>query len=431
MATRVCSENKSVSCLKSEVKCACSGERKLTDYTPVIQLPGSKSIAARAIVRAYVAGYDVTFDNLSECDDTKCLDNAVNQLRHIDNAQRDADGFVTFKLGLGGTSLRFFLALAASVPGVKARIICEKSLADRPIAPLVDTLVSMGAEILPIEKGDVCGWLVKGHRLVIDEDISFDSKESSQFLSALMLVGPLWDGDGSFSYSYNSVSVSYIEMTRRVIEKFLSPVSEFYIEGDWSAAAFFYEYVLLGGRSVKLRGLLPPEESMQGDSQIMYLMESLGVVTEWCDDGMALVHRCGDWREIVADTIFSANLRSTPDMVPALVFGLALAGVPFRMDGVAHLRHKESNRFTALKKELNKVGVNIKIGKDSLEWDGLRRSNRDGKMVVFDSHGDHRMAMAEAVTAVVLGDIEICGTDCISKSFPDFFNEIKKLYLVK
>lgn len=118
-------------------------------------------------------------------------------------------------------------------------------------------------------------------------------------------------------------------------------------------------------------------------------------------------------------------------MVPALVFGLALAGVPFRMDGVAHLRHKESNRLTALKKELNKVGVNIKIGKDSLEWDGLRRSNRYGKMVVFDSHGDHRMAMAEAVTAVVLGDIEICGTDCISKSFPDFFNEIKKLYLVK
>lgn len=354
-----------------------------------ITLPGSKSIAARAIILDRVYGTQVMFENLPVCDDTCELQAAFSDFD---------SGAHEFNLGTGATSLRFFLAYVASLPDFECQIDCSDSLRRRPLEPLVEALRSAGADIEYLGEKGRTPLRVRGAKLD-GSAVSVDCSLSSQFASALLLVSHLWKKPYILPKDMPTVSQPYIDMTLRMISQFenlsLQPGARYKIEADWSAAAFFIEYVMLHPEvRLYFSNLSSVHESLQGDARCVELFSARGG---------------------------TFDMSRTPDLVPALAVGWCRAGFPFKFTGVSHLRHKECDRLQALAEELAKAGFRLKVDEDSISWEGdCCEQDPDA---VFDSHGDHRIIMA----LWAAGYRNIRGCENVSKSFPAFFDEMNKL----
>lgn len=355
-----------------------------------ITLPGSKSIAARALILDRVYGLGLTLENMPDCDDTRELQSA---LRALDSGCRQ------FDLGTGGTSLRFFMAYVASLPGFECTVDCSDALRRRPLAPLIDALRSAGAEIECLHEEGRTPVRIGGARLN-GLNVRVDATISSQFASALMLVADMWQTPAPVHDAAKVVSRPYLGMTRRMVADFralkTSGIRNYAIEPDWSAASYFYEYRLLNPAvEFEIRGLVPQGISLQGDA------------------------RCA---ELFAHPGGEMDMRETPDLVPALAVGLCVAGIEYHISGVANLRHKESNRLVAISQEMAKAGYVLEVADDSLSWLGIRCAPQANPE--FDAHGDHRIAMA----LWAAGFRNIRGKESVSKSFPSFFKEFSKLH---
>lgn len=412
---------------------------KYKPWQPV-RLPGSKSIAARALICRYVHGLDTELLNLPECDDTRELQAALQQLdSHIHRPLERLQEFgelppatLTFNLGNGGTSLRFFIALAASLPGLYAEIDCADGLKARPLALLINELRRHGADITYLQREGYVPLQIRGRRLS-DGPMILEGNVSSQFLSALLLARPLWlrCGDGSTSYdAEGSVSRPYVEMTRRVMEQFAVKPKRYVIESDWSAASYFYELALAQpDRPLTISSLSVPECSIQGDSACQQFFGWLGVDTKRLDsDPHGAVTLTGNPVTIAMNRGLGVpvtfDMKDTPDLVPALAAGMCMAGLPFDMENLSHLRFKESNRLVSVSTELGKAGYAVRATDCGIKWDGRRYPLHDDE--TFESWGDHRIAMALAVMAVQHRWIGIKDGEAVSKSFPDFYGQLAK-----
>lgn len=404
-----------------------------------IKLPGSKSMVARNLILDYIRGENRDYTVFTTCEDTLQLQAALSGLREkIPNlpeylcalkvARKEGgnldkvvfnDGF---ELGNGGTSLRFFIALVASVPGFEGEVRCGRQLAMRPLKPLIDALRKLGADIEYLEKEGYPPLYIKGKELIGDS-LEIDNKASSQFVSALLLVKSLWNGDAVLNPEARN-SLPYIEMTRKMIDDYVD------IEADWSAAAFIYEVALLKmglGGEIRISGLTDPNLSVQGDSRCASIFSSFGVNTEFCEDGSAIISvDCGVVEAlVVSKAMVELDTGDVPDLVPAVAVALALSGIKYRLTGIGSLKYKESDRLSSIKTELEKVGISVEVGEDSLEWSGRRYPVAENE--VIESWGDHRIAMAFAPAAIKTGYITIRGEECVSKSFPDYFYQLERL----
>lgn len=229
--------------------------------------------------------------------------------------------------------------------------------------------------------------------------VSVDCSVSSQFASAMLLVSHLWENPYTPVRAGEVVSRPYLDMTIRMVRQFEDLAARhcdvYAIEPDWSAASYFYEFALLHPETdFVLKNIVSPEMSLQGDA------------------------RCA---ELFANPGGEVDMNATPDLVPALAVGLCRAGIHFRFTGVAHLRHKECDRLDAITGELAKAGYRLEVGEDSLAWSGEHCEALPG--AVFDSHGDHRIAMA----LWAAGFCNINGKEAVTKSFPAFYREMDKL----
>lgn len=400
-------------------------------------LPGSKSIAARALVSRFVRGLDTRLVNLPSCDDTRELAGAVAALAeaypHAAALIREYGELppreMCFNLGNGATTLRYFLALAASMPGLVAHIDCGEGLRRRPLKPLIDELRAHGAEISCHGMEGYAPLTVFGRRLA-GGDINADTSVSSQFVSALMLASPLWSSPIGVLPSAG-VSAPYITMTRKVMERFDSSPAEYVIESDWSAASYFYELAMAcPGREIMIDSLTLPEVSLQGDAMCQQLFGWLGVETRRLDgnpDGPAelcgIASRIADMRSLNVPVCF--DLGKVPDLTPAIAVALCMAGLPFDLSGIAHLRFKECDRIAALSTEMDKAGYAVAGNGDSLLWSGRRLPVADDE--TFSSWNDHRMVMALAMLAVNRKYVAIKDAEVVAKSFPDFFAQLRRL----
>lgn len=403
-----------------------------------VSLPGSKSIAARALIARFVYDADLELINLPHCDDTIELKRAIDRLTEAcpDAAERIrrygevAPVELAFNLGNGGTSLRFFLALAASVPGLVAEIDCSDSLRRRPLAPLIDALRRHGAEITCLRADGYAPLRVYGRRLHGGKP-QVDGSVSSQFLSALMLASPLWDSPLQLDDAAPMVSRPYVEMTEGVMERIRECTDRFVIESDWSAASYMYEMALaVPGRPLIINSLTLPEHSLQGDAMCAQLFGWVGVDTERLDkdsDGsVRLVGRAEivkKMRKLGVPVTF--DLGATPDLVPALAAGLCMAGLPFDFGNIAHLKHKESDRLMALSAELGKAGFAVSAGDSSLSWSGRRYPVAEDE--TFEAWNDHRIAMALAPLATRFRYLGIEGGEVVSKSFSHYYDQLRHL----
>lgn len=383
-------------------------------------MPYSKSVSNRMLIINALSGGKGNLENLSECDDTRTLRRAL------------ADGSALVDVGGAGTAMRFLAAYFALVPGEHV-LTGSPRMARRPIKVLVDALRELGADIAYLgEEGypplRVTGGELRGKNLVVDASVS------SQYLSALMMIGPCVPGGLRLQLQGTPVSAPYLQMTAglmrrcgarvRVTRRAVLVQDGGYsrvpgvCEYDWSAVSFFYELLAVAGRGW-MRFLGFRSASVQGDRAQVELWKRLGVRSVLSMKGLRINTVQGPLARVRVD------LADMPDVALPFIVACCLREVPFRVSGLGTLRIKECDREEALVRELGKLGFPLRREDEGvLAWDGERVPPVS---LVIDSHGDHRVAMAFAAAGLVFPGLVIRDAEVVDKSFPGFWEEIAPL----
>lgn len=398
---------------------------KITHPTKAVKgsvlLPASKSLSNRALVIQALCEEPFTIENLSTAEDTVVLQKALqNKTGKVD-------------VGDAGTAMRFALAYFAT-QDKETTISGSDRMHQRPIGPLVDALRDMGADITYLKNEGFAPVKVKGSTR-LRNSVSIKSDVSSQFISALMLIGPAIGGL-SIKLLGTPASFSYVEMTASLLEHFDVDVefkgsfvvikgtysnNNYTVESDWSAASYFLEIVALAEQAnVYIEKL--PWYSIQGDSAVASLYQGLlGVSSGAKFNG---VHaQKGEYEPDMDEEYDFADL---PDMAQTVAATAAGMQMSFNLTGLQTLKLKETDRIAALKTELEKTGVTVTAGDDSLIIKPAGKGKKPSS-VKFSSHNDHRMAMALAPLALVLDEVIIDDETVVKKSFPTYWDELKKL----
>ncbi len=360
--------------------------------------------------------------NLSQSDDTEVLRKSLDSETDVKD------------VGHAGTSMRFLAAFLSTQPG-EVILTGSQRMKKRPIGPLVDALKQLGASIEYLEINGYPPLKIKGGNLS-GGTIEIEAGVSSQFTSALMMIGPMLPGGLTMTLKGEVVSATYIEMTLSLMnrcgagasfdgKKISIPegsyrVHDFSVESDWSGASYWFQVAaLLPGSEITLTGLY--QNSLQGDSTLVRIFEPLGVQSVFSDEGLQLRSR---EKELPAN--FDYDFTGCPDLAQTCAVTLCALGVPYRFTGTRTLRVKETDRIAALSSELKKVGfvLHDDPAGEWLAWDGTRcEPERDP---LISTYHDHRMAMAFAPLAIKLGKIAIEDPGVVSKSYPGFWTDLEK-----
>ncbi|MEA5129317.1 MAG: 3-phosphoshikimate 1-carboxyvinyltransferase [Proteiniphilum sp.] len=385
-----------------------------------IQLPASKSMSNRALILNALSMSSYPIRNLSDCEDTQVLIDAFNSKSN------------QFDIKAAGTAMRFLTAFLAGMEG-EWIIKGSKRMHERPIYPLVETLEAVGAEINYLEKEGYPPLQIKGKRLKGGE-VYLSGSISSQFISALLMIAPIMENGLVMHIENEIVSKPYIHLTLSMMEKcgvqakwdgndiIVKPqvynAVEFVVEPDWTAASYWYEMVsLIPGAEVTLKGL--GRNSLQGDSNVTNLFGDLGVTTEFVPEGIIIRNTKKRTKKFFHDFV------NEPDLAQTFAATCCFMGKPFLFSGIQSLKIKETDRVAALINELKKLGYLLnetEIG--MLEWDGERCLPE--KEPALDTYDDHRMAMSLAPGAIVTGSLIINNPKVVSKSYPDFWDDLKQ-----
>lgn len=392
----------------------------LQPITARLKLPSSKSISNRALILNALSNSPYQVENLSNCDDTQVTIAAFQpNTHHID-------------IHAAGTAMRFLTAYFSGQEGERT-ITGTPRMQQRPIRLLVDALRSLGANIEYLNNEGFPPLKINGQKLT-GGTLTLEGNVSSQYISALLMIAPYMEKGLSLTLSGEIISKPYIEMTIQLMREYgvssdwdgniirIAPQrytpTAFHVESDWSAASYWYEIASLIPNSVfELSGLKNP--STQGDARIAEFFKPLGVETQYTETGIRLTHTDIRKNEINLD------LTNQPDLAQTLVVTCALLNIPFRFTGLQSLKIKETDRITALKTELSKLGYVITDKNNSvLEWDGQRKSPKTAPDI--DTYDDHRMAMAFAPASVLFPGLIINHPEVVSKSYPDFWNDLRQ-----
>lgn len=397
-----------------------------------IVLPSSKSISNRALVINSLAGNAEAPENVSDCDDTRVMIEWLTSQPH------------TVDIGAAGTAMRFSTALLAVSDGEHV-ITGTERMKNRPIAILVDALRTLGAEVEYVEKEGYPPLRIVGNECLEGGEISLPGNVSSQYISALLMIGPSLKNGLKLTLTDSVVSRPYIDMTLSIMREFgaecgwasenvveVKPVTytkrAYRVESDWSAASYWYEMVALAANDdaeVVLPGLFA--DSLQGDSKGAEVFAMLGVKTEHRGEDVVLTKT-----DNVVDCL-TYDFVEQPDLAQTFVVTCCILGVPFHFTGLQSLKIKETDRIEALKTELAKLGFIIEDRNDSeLMWDGVQLVISPDEMeeTAIDTYEDHRMAMAFAPAALKLGSIRINNPEVVSKSYPRYWEDLKSVGFV-
>lgn len=399
-----------------------------------MRVPGSKSVANRALICALLAEGESRISGLPDGDDTSVI---IDVLEQIHRFRSDGDvavivGSRTVKLPgiidaqLAGTSSRFLTAVAALGDGT-CIVDGGEPLRGRPMADLHEALISLGAELIPLgELGHLPVSVSAGSMVGGQVDIRGDV--SSQFISALMLIAPML-GDGLvIKISGELVSRSYVEMTAAVMHAFgaqvvvnestiaISPGGyvpcDYVVEPDFSSAAFPLCALAIKEGSVRIPQL--GLAAMQGDSQILNILTSMGCIVQQ-ESSDVIVSRSSTLLRGI-----DINMADCSDLVPAVAVAMLFASTPSRITGVGFIRRKESDRLGDLARELRKVGAVIEVEEDGLFIQPLEEFSL-GELATYH---DHRLAMAFSLLALAIDGVAIQDSEVVSKSWPSFFSDM-------
>lgn len=407
-----------------------------------VEVPGSKSYTQRALIIAALAEGRSTISRVLLSEDTRYLMEALRVLgieiltSGNDVVIQGTGGKIrnpgqAIYLGNNGTALRF---LTTMVSLGKGEFLLEGSsrLRERPLKPLLDALKTLG---VPSHSRDNKGYPpvridAQGLR---GGSVAFTDVESSQYISSLLIGAPYAAEDIEITLQGSTVSEPYIEMTLHIMERFGAEIErgeknrfkvksgrnyagqEYIVEGDASSASYFFLAAALCRGRVRVMNINP--ESLQGDIKFLNIMEGVG-----CS-----IVRGDSWVDVIGgplhggDVVF--DMGNMPDMVPTLAVLAAFRQGRTSITNVSHLRLKESDRIAALVNELHRIGVNAKERDDGLVIEGGKPHGAE-----IETYNDHRIAMSFAIAGLVVPKMKIQDKLCVGKSFPGFWDELKKLY---
>jgi len=402
-----------------------------------IRLPASKSESNRLLIMQALSEEPFYIENLSGAEDTSTLKLL------LEKAAQPHDPGEIFDTGPAGTTMRFLTAYFSAVPGTRVLTGTER-MKKRPISILVDALRQLGAKIEYLEQEGFPPLKIEGGNLRGGE-VELDGSISSQFVSALLMIAPVLHNGLVIRFKGEVTSRPYINMTMRIMEKLgvyatwhdedncISVSQQPYlpstediitlgVEPDWSAASYWYAMAALSQEAdLYIHGL--PKNSLQGDSITADLFTFFGVNSTFDENGQGVRLRKAAW---VPTDKFGFDFSDTPDLVQSVAVTASALQVPSLFKGVHTLKIKETDRVSALIKELAKIGATFTVpGENLLEVEQFGGPVADP--LVFDTHEDHRMAMALAPLAMKYGTIAISDPGVVKKSYPGFWEDLKSV----
>ncbi|MEO6653416.1 MAG: 3-phosphoshikimate 1-carboxyvinyltransferase [Ilumatobacteraceae bacterium] len=406
----------------------------------VVTVPGSKSIANRVLICAALAEGSSELSNMPDGDDTKAMLACLRELGL--DASLDGDraaifgvgtewppGAHTLHAGLAGTTSRFVTALA-SLGAARVTIDGDPPLRERPFGPLHDALGQLGVRVSTGERYGTLPAVIEGPPT--RGCVSIRGDVSSQYVSALMLIGPYLPDGLALALTSPLISRPYVELTAatmgwfgvdqvEITERTVRVGAGRYepatilVEPDASSASYPLALAAVHGGSVTIPGL--GTGSLQGDARFADVLGSMGCTVVRSADAVTV---SGHGRLNGVDI----DMADVSDLVPTLAVVAAFAATATRITGVGFIRGKESDRLGDLTGELRAAGVDIDEHDDGLE---IRPSTGRLHSAQLATHHDHRLAMAFGVLGSMVSDIDVENPDVVSKSWPAFWTVLDDL----
>lgn len=384
------------------------------DKTLVIS--GSKSESNRLLILQELFS-SLTIDNVSDSDDVCAMQRALASIENVVDIHH------------AGTTMRFLTAYYSLCSTRELILTGSSRMQERPIGILVEALRQLGADIEYDKKEGYPPLRIKG-KIVEGGKVELPADVSSQYITALLLVGTKLKKGIELHLVGNITSRPYIEMTLQLLKQLgvestfegniisVKPLvkvntEQFTVESDWSSASYFYSFVALSpiGTTIKLKSY--KQDSLQGDSYVNELYTTLGVETTYLADYTLELKKV---RETAP--VFKANLIETPDLAQTIAVTCFGLGIKCEMTGLHTLKIKETDRLVALQNELTKLGGKVEITDESMVIYPTEGMNEG---VEISTYQDHRMAMAFA-PLVLKGDIEISEAEVVTKSFINYWD---------
>ncbi len=407
-----------------------------------VTVPGSKSITQRALICAALAEGESLLKGALRSEDPDLLATALaatgaqleffsEGFRVIGVGGRPRLSGKEIFMGNNGTGTRFFLAYASLGRGTPLVLTGTKRLCERPVKPLIEALKTWGAQIDYLQKEGFLPVKLKGEGLSGGE-VSLSVAQSSQFLSALLLVGPYTQKEAQIRLTTPLVSRPYVDLTVAVMRAFGGEIKEtggvfkvasrpyqarsYLVEGDASSASYFLAAAALVGGEVEVTNL--PRNSLQGDAAFSGLLSRMGCEISF-NDGVRVTRRPEQPLKGI-----EINMGRYPDLVPTLAVVAACAQGKTLIRGVPHLRYKETDRLAAVAQELRKCGAEVEELEDGLVITGGQKL----RGAEIETYEDHRIAMSFAILGLVVPGMVIRNPGCVAKSFPNFWEVLASLY---
>ena len=406
-----------------------------------VRPPGSKSITNRALPCAAVACGESILTGLLDSEDTRVMLDALGKLGV--EVTLNADRTTAQVIGLGGaprtktpldlfvansgTSIRFLTAFCAAGQG-EFRLDGIERMRERPIRDLLAGLEQLGATL---DAPTGCPPVTIHAKGLLGGRATIAGNISSQFLSGLLMAAPLAQSPVELMVKGELVSKPYIEMTLAVMRSFGVDVEAssmldrfaisapctyqartYTVEPDASAASYFFAMAAITGGTVTVEGL--SRDSLQGDVEFCDCLEQMGCEVTYQADQITVTGK--PLRGIDVD------MNAISDTVQTLAVVALFAEGPTQIRNVAHIRHKETDRISAVATELRKLGATV-AESDS----GLAITPGTMQAAAIDTYNDHRMAMSFALAGLKIPGVKINDPDCVQKTYPAFFEDLARL----
>ncbi|GAN34232.1 3-phosphoshikimate 1-carboxyvinyltransferase [Candidatus Brocadia sinica] len=407
----------------------------------IVTVPGSKSYTNRALITAALADGESTITNALFSDDTKYMASSLNVLGIPIEEQQDVNKFIVHGkggtiparqtnlfVGNAGTAMRFLTAMLTLGNGVY-EIDGVTRMRQRPIQDLLDGLRQLGADVISKHNDGCPPVIIRGKGLngglaVVKGDLS------SQYFSALLMTAPCAKKDVIIEVKGNLVSKRYVDMTVALMREFGVNVenndyktffvksgqhykaTHYEVEGDASAASYFFAAAAITGGKVRVVGI--GSDSLQGDIHFVDVLKSMG----------CKVVIGSNWVEVLGNSLHGVDvdMGDMPDVVQTLAAVAVFAHGKTRVRNVKTMRIKETDRIAAVVNELRRMGIS------AVEYeDGFEIEPSPPRPAQIETYDDHRMAMSFALIGLRSTGISIKNPECVSKTFPDYFQRLEAL----
>jgi len=403
---------------------------ELADDCICVDLPGSKYIANRILPMAALAQTPSSISNIVDNDDINIAIKGLSALGYQFEQNNDVIKVISrenplsapssLNTGHSGTFSRFVTAIAA-LESQPVTINCSEKMATRPMAPLFEVLKQMGANIISENErlpAAITGGLQGG-------EYEVDASQSSQYLSALLIVAPLLQKDTVLKIAGEVVSKNYIDMTLNLQDKMGINIEqgdnhyiirggqtyqgiEYVIPADPVSSSYMMAYAVIAKQKVRIKNY--DFDSVQGEAQFYQVLEQMGVGVNREANDLLIDGRCNLYGVEV-------DLSNMPDVAQTLAVIACFADGVTRITNVEHLAYKESNRIVDTANELRKAGIQVEYGSDYLNVHGGKP-----QAASLETHDDHRMAMSLALLGIKTEGIVINNHEVVSKSFPTYWD---------